>query len=137
MNEELATFQRSHTWDLVPLSPGANPVSCKQVYKIKIKFDGSVEWYKAHLVARKFTQEYGIDYEGTFAPVAKITSIRTLLALVAAQMNVKNVFLNNYLSIVYMQPPPDITAPPRHVCKLRQVLYGLKQAPRTWYERFH
>jgi len=79
-----------------------------------------VEWYKAHLVARKFTQEYGIDYEGTFAPVAKITSICTILALVAAQMDVKNVFLNNDFSeVVYMQPPPDITAPPRHVCKLR------------------
>jgi len=64
MNKELAAFQYTHTWDLVPLLPGANPVSYKWIYKIKIKSDGSVERYKARLVAQgfnEFTQEYSID----------------------------------------------------------------------------
>ena len=64
MNEELATFQHTHTWDLVPLPPGAKSVSYKWIYEIKTKSDGSVEWYNARLVARgfnEFTQEYSID----------------------------------------------------------------------------
>ena len=74
-----------HTWDLGPMPPDANPISCKWIYKIKTKFDDSVEWYKARLVARGFIQEYDIDYEEIFAPVIKMTSIRTLIALAAAR----------------------------------------------------
>ena len=125
MSEELEAFRRTHTWDIVPMPPGANPVSCKWVYKIKTKADGSVERYKARLVARGFTQEYGIDYEETFAPIAKVTPIRTLIASTAArkwpfyQMDVKNALLNSDLSeVVYMQPPPGAACPPRHVCRL-------------------
>src|SRR3954466_104128 len=103
MAEELEAFQKTHTWDLVPLPPGAHPVSCKWIYKVKTKADGSVDRYKARLVARGFTQEYGIDYEETFAPVAKMTSIRTIIDSAAAlkwplyQMDVKNAFLNDDL----------------------------------------
>ena len=85
MSEKLEAFRRTHTWDIVPMPHGANPVSCKWVYKIKTKADGSVERYKARLVARGFTQEYGIDYEETFAHVAKMTSIRTLIASAASR----------------------------------------------------
>jgi len=85
MNEELAAFQGTHTWDLIPLPPGANPVSCKYIYKIKTKSDGSVERYMARLVTRGFTQEYGNDYEETFAREAKMTSICTLALDVARQ----------------------------------------------------
>jgi len=106
MNKKLTAFQCTHTWDFVPLPTSANPVSRKWIYKIKIKPDDSVEWHKAHLIARGFTQEYGIDYEETFAPMAKITSI---LALVPAhqwppyQIDVKNTFLNGDLSeVIYM-----------------------------------
>jgi len=81
MNKELAAFQRTHTWDLVPMPPGTNLISCKWIYRIKIKSDGSFEWYKAYLVAWGFTQKYGIDYKETFAPMAKMTSIRTLIVL--------------------------------------------------------
>ena len=111
-------------------------VGCKQIYKIKTSSDGSTERYKAHLVAKGFTQEYGIDYEETFAPVARISSVRALLAVAAArkwglfQIDVKNAFLNGNLSEeVYMQPPPGLSVESNKVCHLRRALYGLKQAP--------
>ena len=119
------------------MPPGQSVVGYRWVYKIKTKADGSVERYKARLVVKGFTQEYGIDYEETFAPVARLTSVRYLIAVVAIrrwplyQMDVKNAFLNGDLhEEVYMQPPPG------QVCRLRRALYGLKQAPRAWFENF-
>ncbi|KAL9249579.1 Retrovirus-related Pol polyprotein from transposon RE1-like protein [Drosera capensis] len=95
-------------------------------------------------MARGFTQVYGIDYEETFAPVARITSVRSLLPVFAIrkwdffQMDVKNAFLNGDLSEeVYMKPPPGYDNPPNKVCRLRKALYGLKQPPRAWYAKFH
>ena len=136
MTEEFDALSRNRTWDLVDLSPDKSMVSCKCVFKIKTRFDGSIERYKAHLIAEGFTQEYGIDYEETFAPVARLSSVRTLLAVAASrqwklfQMNVKNAFLNGDLSEeVYMQLPPGLSHPPDKVCRLRHALYGLKQAP--------
>ena len=138
MKEELDALTKNHTWDLVTLTPGQSVVGCKWIYKIKTRFDGSIEHYKARLVAKGFTQEYGIDYEETFAPVARISSIRALLAVAAAskwdlfQMDVKNVFLNRDLSEeFYMQPPPGLSVDSNKVCHLRRALYGLKQALRA------
>ena len=118
-------------------------VDCKWIYKIKTHSDGSIERYKACLVTKGFTQEYGIDYEETFAPVARISYIRAILAVAAAskwdlfQMNVKNAFLNGDLSEeVYMQPPPGLSVESNKVCHLQRALYGLKQAPRAWFAKF-
>ncbi|CAL5429371.1 unnamed protein product [Camellia sinensis] len=144
MNDELTALANTQTWDLVPLPADKNVVGCKWVYKVKTLSDGSLERYKARLVAQGFSQEYGIDYDETFAPVAKMTTVRTLISVAAAhhwplfQLDVKNAFLNGHLAEeVYMRPPPGLSHPPGVVCRLRRALYGLKQSPRAWYERFH
>ena len=118
-------------------------VGYKWIYKIKTCSDRSIERYKTRLVVKGFTQKYGIDYEETFAPVARISSVCALLAVAAAskwdlfQMDVKNAFLNGELSEeVYMQPPPGLSVDSNKVCRLRRALYGLKQAPRAWFAKF-
>ena len=143
MSEELAALDRTGTWDLVPLPSHVVPITSKWVFKIKTKSDGSIERYKARLVARGFQQTQGRDYDETFAPVAHMTTVRTLVAVAASsswtisQMDVKNAFLHGDLrEEVYMHPPPGVDAPPGYVCRLRRALYGLKQAPRAWFERF-
>ena len=138
MTEELQVLEKTHTWDLVDLPHGKSAIGYKWVYKIKTKSDGSIKRYKARLVAKGYAQEYGIDYEETFAPVARITSVRSLLAIAAVhqwplfQMDVKNAFLNGDLTEeVYMQAPPGYSNCPDKVCLLHHALYGLKQAPRA------
>ena len=84
MKEELDALSKNHTWDLVTFPPGKSVVGCKWIYKIKTRSDGSIECYKSCLVAIGFTQEYEIDYEETFSPVARISSVRTLLAVTVA-----------------------------------------------------
>ena len=84
MKKELNALSKNHTWDLVTLPLGKSLVGCKWIYKIKTHFDGSIKCYKAHLVAKSFTQEYEIDYEETFVPVARISSVRALLAIATA-----------------------------------------------------
>ncbi|KAH7571721.1 hypothetical protein JRO89_XS04G0125500 [Xanthoceras sorbifolium] len=143
MNEELSALHKTDTWDLVPLPPGKSTVGSRWVYKIKTKSDGSVERYKARLVTKGLSQQYGMDYEETFAPVAKMTTVRTLIAVASirqwhiSQMDVKNAFLNGDLhEEVYMAPPPGISHSLGEVCKLKKSLYDLKQAPRAWFEKF-
>ncbi|PRQ17544.1 putative RNA-directed DNA polymerase [Rosa chinensis] len=145
MEEEMEALQKNDTWQLVPPPQDKKAVGCRWVFTVKHNADGSVNRYKARLVAKGFTQTYGIDYDETFAPVAKMNTIRVLLSCAAnlnwplRQFDVKNAFLYGELAEeVYMSLPPGyVTASPGDfVCKLRKSLYGLKQSPRAWFGRF-
>ena len=85
MKEELDALHKTRTWDLGNLPSGKSTIGCKWVYKIKTRSDGIVDRYKARLVASGFTQEYGIDYEETFALVARLSYVRTLITIFAAR----------------------------------------------------
>ena len=133
MAEELDALSRTHTWDLVPLPSHVVPITCRWIYRVKTHSNGSLERYKARLVARGFQQEYGRDYEETFAPVAHMHTVCTLVAVAAvrgwtlSQLDVKNAFLHGDLQEeVYMTPPPGLQVPPGSVCRLRRALYALK-----------
>lgn len=142
MVEEIQALKQNETWDLVPKPVEGDPISCKWVYKVKFKPDGSVERCKARLVARGFTQQHGLDYEETFSPVAKLTSVRVLLAVVAHkgwllhQIDVNNAFLYDTLDhVIYMNQLLGFenSRHPDYVCKLNKAIYGLKQSPRSWF----
>ena len=121
------------------LLEGTKPIGCKWVFRWKYNTDGSLQTFKARLVAKGFKQKEGIDYFDTYAPVARITSIRVLFTLASIynlfvhQMDVKTTFLNGDLDEeVYMEQPEGFVSPgnERKVCKLIKSLYGLKQAPK-------
>jgi len=133
MSEELDVLHKNHTWDMIGLPPCQSIVGCRWVYNIKIKADGSVEQYTACLIAKGFTQEYGIDYEETFAVVDRLTYVRCLIAVTTIchwplyRMDVKNAFLNGDLQEeMYMQPPFGYTHSSHQVYCLRRAFYGLK-----------
>ncbi len=140
MQEEYNSFVVNNIWSLVPLPKGRNSISCKWLFKIKHGVDGEVERYKAKLVARGFTQAFRVDYNETFAPVAKFVLINCILALAAIkdmeihQMDVKTAFLNgDFEEEIYMEQPEGFTQKEEHlVCKLHKSLYGLKRSPKAW-----
>ena len=123
MQDELHALHKTHTWDLVDLPPRKTTVGCKWLYNVKIRLNGSLERYKACLFVKRYSQEYGVDHEETFTPVARLTLVRSLLAVAVGkrwqlfQRDVKNAFLNGDLSEkVYMKPPPGYADPPNKVC---------------------
>lgn len=133
------------TWKLVQLPEGKKVVGCKWVYTAKYKADQSIERYKASLVAKGYTQTYGINIMETFAPVAKMNTVRIILSLATNyrwdlnQFNVKNIFLHgDSEKEIHMTVPPGLetNVPPQTVCRLKKGLYGLKQSPRAWFGRF-
>jgi hypothetical protein len=135
MHEELENFERNQVWELVDPPPGCKPIGTKWVWKNKEGKKGEVVRNKSRLVAQGFSQKEGIDYEETFAPVARLEAIRILLAFFVAkgfklhQMDVKSAFLNGVLEEeVYVRQPPGFESEkyPLRVYKLRKALYGLK-----------
>ncbi|PKI43274.1 hypothetical protein CRG98_036360 [Punica granatum] len=143
MAEELRALELNGTWTLSTLPYGKKPVDCKWVYKVKRHADGSVERYKAHLVAKGFTQVEGVDFTKTFAPVAKLVTVRCFLAVAVVkkweihQMDVHNAFLHGHLhEEVYMSLPPGLLATSSgQVCRLHKSIYGLRQASRNWFSK--
>jgi len=145
MDATMEALEKNSTWNLVALPNGKKLVGCKWVYTITYKADGSIERYKARLVAKGFTQTYGVDYMETFAPVAKMNTVRMILSLAAnydwnlQQFDVKNSFLHGKIEEeIYMELPPRYggKTTTNTVCKLKKALYGLKQSPRAWFRRF-
>ena len=138
---EMDSLHKNKTWQLVPLPKGRKPIGNRWVFRVKENQSGEIERFKARLVAKGFSQKHGINYEETFASVAKFTSIRILLSLAAKysltlhQMDVKTAFLNGSLDEdIYMAQPDGFIdrAHPDFVCKLKRSLYSLKQSPRMW-----
>ncbi|XP_073304111.1 uncharacterized protein [Primulina huaijiensis] len=143
MQEELNQFKRNEEWFLVPIPTHQAVIGTRWVFRNKLNEEGTVIRNKARLVAQGFRQEERIDYDETFAPIARLEAIRIFLAFTAFknfkvyQMDVKSAFLNGLLQEkVYVEQPPSFIDhfSPHHVFKLNKVLYGLKQAPRAWYD---
>ncbi|GJZ47474.1 retrovirus-related pol polyprotein from transposon TNT 1-94 [Tanacetum coccineum] len=136
MQEELHEFERLEVWELVPPPDKAFVISLKWIYKVKLDELGGILKNKARLVARGYRQEEGIDFEESFAPVARL-AFAAHMNMVIYQMDVKTAFLNgNLREEVYVSQPDGFVDPdkPNHVYKLKKALYGLKQAPRAWYD---
>jgi hypothetical protein len=142
MKEELNNFTRNEVWHLVP-RPNQNVLGTKWVFRNKQDEHGVVKRNKARLVAKGYSQVEGLDFDETYALVARLESIRILLAYATYhgfklyQMDMKSAFLNGPIKEeVYVEQPSrfEDNEYPNHVCKLSKVLYGLKQAPRALYE---
>ncbi|GJR75287.1 retrovirus-related pol polyprotein from transposon TNT 1-94 [Tanacetum coccineum] len=143
MQEGLNEFERLRVWELIPRPDKVMVITLKWIYKVKLDELGGILNNKAQLVARGYRQEEGIDFEESFAPIARLEAIRIFLAfsahmnMVVYQMDVKTAFLNgNLREEVYVSQPDGFVDKdnPNHVYKLKKALYGLKQAPRAWYD---
>ncbi|RVX02202.1 Retrovirus-related Pol polyprotein from transposon TNT 1-94 [Vitis vinifera] len=144
MKDEMDSLLGNQTWELTELPVGKKALHNKWVYRIKNEHNGSKR-YKARLVVKGFQQKKGIDYTEIFSPVVKMSTIRLVLGMVAAenlhleQLDVKTAFLHGDLEedLYMIQPEGFIVQGQENlVCKLRKILYDLKQAPRQWYKKF-
>ncbi|GJZ83343.1 retrovirus-related pol polyprotein from transposon TNT 1-94 [Tanacetum coccineum] len=144
MKDELNQFERLQVWELVPRLEGKNIIAHKWLWKNKCDVENNVVRNKTRLVAKGYKQKEGIDFEESFAPVARLEAVRMFIAYAAHknitifQMDVKTAFLNGPLKEeVYVSQPEGFIDPefPDHVYRLKKALYGLKQAPRAWYDK--
>lgn len=144
VNVEMKSLDEAHTWDIVKRPKDKNVVSSKWVFKIKRNAEGEIDKYKAQLVVRGFMQVYRVDYYETYSPIARLASLRLILAIAARQdwdidvFNFHSAFLNGKLDTdeeIYMELPPGVDLGSKdEVMKLRVTLYGSKQGPLKWYK---
>ena len=143
MHQELHQFVRNDVWELVPRPKDTNVINTKWIFKNNTNEDGEIIRNKSRLVAQGYTQVEGIDFDESFAPVARLESIQILLSIACImnfklyQMDVKSAFLNRFLNEeVFVEQPKGFHDPhfPDHVLRLKKALYGLKQALRAWYD---
>ncbi|CAJ2677657.1 unnamed protein product [Trifolium pratense] len=141
MTEEIASIEKNATWSITQLPPGKKPIAVKWIYKLKHLPNGTIAKYKARLVAKGFLQKQGIDFSEIFAPVARIETVRLVVAIANhfrwefVQLDVKSAFLNGKLEEeVYVKQPQGFIVKGKedHVLRLNKALYGLRQAPRAW-----
>jgi len=133
----------SPTWDLVPLPPNRQAIGCKWIFRVKENVNGSINRFKARLVAKRFHQVHDFDFHEIFSPVIKPVTIRIILTLALShgwklfQLDVNNAFLNGSLeeTVFMTQPLSFEVANKSLVCKLNKAIYGLKQAPRQWFDK--
>ena len=144
MHKELNQFVRNNVWKLAPRPEGVHVIGTKWIFKNKTDKDGEIIRNKSRLMAQGYTQVEGVDFVESFAPMARLESIRILMPIACTlnfklyQMNVKCAFLNGYLNEeVFVEQPKGFEDPhfPNHMLRLKKALYGLKQAPRAWYDR--
>jgi hypothetical protein len=138
---ELDSLKMRDTWRSVRLPEGRRAIGCKWVFKRKRNADGNVVKYKARLVAKGYSQQPGIDYEETYAPVSRATSLRLMLALAAThdlelhQADVDGAYLNTRVKEeIYMKVPEGLEIERGYILQLLGSLYGLKQSGRNWWE---
>ena len=147
IQKELKSLEKMGTYQLVKWPPGSNIVDSRWVFRIK-NAAGEIDKYKARLVAKGFTQIYGVNYYETYAPVARLTSFRLLLALAAQNGWVVDIFdfdsayLNSKLGddeVIYLEQPAGYETKDRRgwVWRLLKALYGLKQGAKNWYDTLH
>jgi hypothetical protein len=145
MEEEYLMHLRNGTWEIVKLPPGKRAIGSGWVYRVKRMGDGSIEWYKGRIVAKGFSQLFGLDFTEVFAPTARQSSIRLILAISAIEdlhlrtVDISHAFINGELEEeIYMKQPEGFQEHgPDYVCKLNRSLYGLKQASRVWNKKLH
>lgn len=137
MQEEIESFQENNVWELVDKTKDSKVVGTKRVYKLKRDPDSKIEYYKARLVAKGFSQREGIDFEDTFSPVVRHSTMRLLFALAAKfdldilHQDVTTAFLNGDLKEnLFLKPSKGMNVPANKIFKLKKAIYGLKQSAR-------
>ena len=144
MKEELKMIGKNETWKLVRKPADRKVIGVKWIFRTKLNPDGSINKHKARLVVKGYAHIFGVDFSDTFAPVARLDTIRLLLAIAAQkgwkvyQLDVKSAFLNGFLEEeIYVEQPEGFAVKGQEddVYLLKKALYGLKQAPRAWYSR--